>query len=235
MAEFYDRSEWGAAPAHSITYFAPLLPNSVTVHAVGAPVGVRDEYLATVKGIQTHAFGKGLSDIDYNYLVDLHGNIYEGRGGDRQSGAQHVGNTTSLAICYLDLGDGDVPFTMAAKRAILNLRDLYAPGGAVHPHRWWNNGGKFDTNCPGDEIAAWCANPVVDDQGDTDMTPEESLRLKAVEEKVNHIEALVKDLATGWTAFRNGWQNDGTATDAQMTSGVQKLRANAYKAANPTP
>lgn len=229
---FYTRGDWAASPPRSTpTPFGPNLPNSVTVHAVGAPLAEKPEYLATVKAIQNHAFQKGLSDIDYNFLVDLHGNIYEGRGGEVRSGAQHVGNSTSLSVCYLDNGDENIPFTDEAKKAILVLRHGWTANGdasAIHPHRWWNNGGQYDTNCPGDEIAAWCANPVVEEN---DLTPEEHLRLLNVENQVKEINQLIHDLATGWAAFRNGWQNDGSATDEQMTKGVQKLRANAYTAA----
>jgi len=239
---YYNRAAWGAsAPKSAPQGWAAGLPNSLTVHAVGAVVGEKPDYLATVKSIQEHAFGKGLSDIDYNYLVDYHGNIYEGRIPGARSGAQGVGNATSLAVCYLDNGDGDVPFTDAAKNAILSLRAQHVVGGAaapIHPHRFWNNPntaagfGQYVTNCPGDEIAAWCANPTTAiPSEDDELTAEEKLRLQDIENKVAHIEQLIQDLHTGWGFFRDGWQNDGTATDAEMKKGVQKLRTNAYIAA----
>lgn len=167
---YFNRASWGAsAPRGTQTAWQPGFPNSLTVHAVGAPLVEQDNYLGTVKNIQTHAFGKGLSDIDYNYLVDLHGNVYEGRIPGKRSGAQGVGNIASLAVCYLDYGDGNIPFTDAAKTAILNLRNTYVVGGAtapIHPHRYWNpfnlaaGHGDYVTDCPGGEIADWCANPT---------------------------------------------------------------------------
>lgn len=165
---YYTRAQWGASPPlKAPTPWGAGMPNSLTVHAVGANVGLKPDYLTTVKSIQTHAFAKGLSDIDYNYLVDYQGNIYEGRIPGSQSGAQGVGNTSSLAVCYLDNGDGDVPFTDAAKLAILSLLAQHVHGTVIHPHRDWNTpnvqGGhpEYVTSCPGNEIAAWCANPGV--------------------------------------------------------------------------
>jgi hypothetical protein len=156
---FVTRAQWGAAPPKATTAWAAGQPTSVTVHAVGSTVGLHEDYRADVLGIQAHAFAKQLSDIDYNFLVDAQGDVYEGRGSRVQSGAQHVGNDESLAICYLDFGDGDVPFTDAAKLAIVDLRDKHVPRGRFLPHRFWNQfdtTGEFATTCPGDEISAWC-------------------------------------------------------------------------------
>lgn len=178
---YYSRSDWGAAPAKSITPWKPGMPTSLTVHAVGGAVGEQSNYLTTVKSIQSHAFGKGLSDIDYNFLVSYTGDVYEGRGPGVQSGAQGVGNDDSMSVCYLDYGDGDVPFTDAAKNAIMGLRAAHVHGGGsapIHPHRYWNGPntaaghGEYVTSCPGDEISAWCnSNPTLGGAGTPPSPP----------------------------------------------------------------
>lgn len=150
---YYPRALWAASPPKSTTPWPDGQPTSVTVHWVGAPLGEKPHYLPNVKSIQTHAFSKGLSDIDYNFLVDMWGNLYEGRGWDVRPGAQHVGNSTSLAVCYLE-PDG-LRFTAAAKNTILEL----AQRKPIRAHNSWNNGGQYDTSCPGPNITAWCLNP----------------------------------------------------------------------------
>lgn len=164
------------------------MPNSTTLHAVGANVGLRDQYLASVKSIQAHAFSKGLNDIDYNFLVDYHGNIYEGRGADVESGAQHVGNPSSRSICYIDNGDGDVPFTVEAQRAIRSLQV-----GTIHPHRYWNNGGQYDTNCPGDELANWCLTGTSVEEDDM-YNDTDRLVAQRTLDVLDQLSLLVKDL-----------------------------------------
>ena len=60
-----------------------------------------------------------------------------------------------------------------------------------------------------------------------DLTPEESQMLKDVHAAL----PLVRDLHAFLTTWRDGWKNEGTATDAQARDGLRKLRANAFTAA----
>ena len=184
---YFDRASWGALAPKSTTLFGDNLPNSSTVHWVGAPVGFKADYRDTVRSIQAHAFSKGLADIDYNFLVDVHGNVYEGRGALVRSGAQHVGNSTSLAICYLE--PDTVTFSPQAQQAIVDLNKTYARSGIIHPHRFWNNGGKYDTFCPGDKIAIWCD---AISKGTITVTPEPAPVVWQPQEEDNDMDKIAR-------------------------------------------
>ena len=56
-----------------------IIHHTVTQHQEADPA-------ATVRAIYYyHAVTQGWGDIGYNFLVDLHGNVYEGRYGARTS------------------------------------------------------------------------------------------------------------------------------------------------------
>ncbi len=100
------RQAWGADPAYLDwdPEYAPVqrlvLHHTVTAGG-GNPVG-------EVQAIYYyHAVTRGWGDIGYNYLVDSHGNIYEGRyGGDDVIGAHTARwNTGALGIALLGCYD----------------------------------------------------------------------------------------------------------------------------------
>ena len=71
-------------------------------HAAGWAAKTLDEGKAAVKSIQDfHQDGRGWSDIGYHFLVDMAGNIYQGRP-ETVLGA-HVGgaNTGNIGVCIL--------------------------------------------------------------------------------------------------------------------------------------
>lgn len=166
---FFSRADCGLLPPKSITLFEAGQPTTATVHWVGSSgIAVQDDYRALWRSIQQHAFSKGLVDIDYNFGVTWQGDVLEGRGLQRQSGAQHYGNRTSLAICYIEAK----PLTDAAKAAIERL----ANGMLIHPHNYWNKYTNiYQTSCPGPEITAWCNGPHYQQEDDMSAADVEAI------------------------------------------------------------
>lgn len=75
----------------------------IIIHHTAGTNGA-DDPAASVRGIYYyHAVRKGWGDIGYNYIIDTHGNIYEGRaGGDGVVGGHASGNNTgSIGIAVM--------------------------------------------------------------------------------------------------------------------------------------
>jgi len=69
------RQEWGA---REITEgYIPHTVQRITLHHDGEEF--YGEPLARLRGLQSSSIGKGWVDIPYHFLIDLEGNIYEGR------------------------------------------------------------------------------------------------------------------------------------------------------------
>ncbi len=96
------RSEWNARdPKYSYSNH-PYFDKMTLHHAAGWAARSLDEGKAAVKAIQEfHQDGRGWSDIGYHFVVDMAGNIYQGRP-ETVLGA-HVGgaNTGNIGVCIL--------------------------------------------------------------------------------------------------------------------------------------
>lgn len=113
-----------------------------------------------VRGIQQKGFSDGLSDIAYNWLVGLNGDIFEGRGWGFESGANGdskfgdgYANDHYYAICFIH-GPDEKPTDAAKASTILLIkegmkvfRDLTP---MIVPHRYWHG-----TECPGNDWINW--------------------------------------------------------------------------------
>lgn len=142
------RTGWGArAPRHTPEHVAPSRREFFVVHHSGAPAE------QSVRAIQDWCMnGRGFADIDYNFLVDQAGLIYEGRGWDVVGAHCTDYNTSGIGICVI----GNNQLSDAAKRAVAQLyRTANSRCGKTlraRPHRALATTG---TDCPGDTIAAW--------------------------------------------------------------------------------
>jgi len=99
------REEWGARPAEAVTPWDPNDLFGVVVHWFGIPPASRDHDRCDdlVRSVQqAHQAGE-FNDIAYNHLFCPHGFAYEGRGFERQTGAN--GTTTAnkryASICFM--------------------------------------------------------------------------------------------------------------------------------------
>jgi len=98
-----------------------------------------------------HTETRGWADIGYNYLVDIFGNIFEGRGRYRV-GAHAAGhNTPSLGVALL--AGVDDPLTDDAKLAIRALWDWGQESMPLGRRRGHRDVGS--TSCPGPELYKW--------------------------------------------------------------------------------
>lgn len=125
------------------------------IHWGGVRLGeyTKERAFALVRGVQRyHMDTVGVSDIEYNWMVDRHGQIFEGRGFGVRSAANGstLGNRHYEAICFLG-GPGD-EFTAAAQRSI---KSLMKPGLEVKTH---NDVRSSPTTCPGPVITTWVRN-----------------------------------------------------------------------------
>ncbi len=140
------RSGWGARAPRSTTTTSWSQRTEFIVHYSLGPT------TQSVRAIQDfHMDGQGWSDIDYNFLVDVAGRIYEGRGwlGVGAHAPDH--NTSGIGVCMIGR-DGDS--TLAAKRAIRWLYDEACRRAG------WNlaklgHRDVYATSCPGNELHAW--------------------------------------------------------------------------------
>lgn len=94
------RDDWGAAEAGD-PVLAEGLEAVVLHHTVHANDYDRDEAAALVRSIQRyHMDGLGWRDLGYNFLIDRHGQVFEGRGGGIDEpviGAHASGHNTGTA------------------------------------------------------------------------------------------------------------------------------------------
>ncbi|XP_054262689.1 peptidoglycan-recognition protein LE-like [Macrosteles quadrilineatus] len=83
-----ERASWGALPP--MGKVNPMEPPADTIvftlNTGTSPCFNEDECRRTVREIQARHMGKGLADIQYNFLVGGDGNLYEGRGWAFESG-----------------------------------------------------------------------------------------------------------------------------------------------------
>ena len=96
------RKEWDARNPKYDYSNHPYFDKMTLHHAAGWAAKTLDEGKAAVKSIQEfHQDGRGWSDIGYHFLVDMAGNIYQGRP-ETVLGA-HVGgaNTGNIGVCLL--------------------------------------------------------------------------------------------------------------------------------------
>lgn len=72
------RSAWNASDPQP---FKQHIPERITIHHEGTIITKIDDAPAHIKNVQTWGMGKDRNwiDIPYHFLIDPHGNIYEGR------------------------------------------------------------------------------------------------------------------------------------------------------------
>ncbi len=98
------RSAWGADPP-ACGFGSCTVTHLAVHHSAGANEYLSPGYAqcaANVKAIQSyHIYTRGWCDIGYQYLVCVHGRLWEGRPGDDVVGAHDARNCGSMALCFL--------------------------------------------------------------------------------------------------------------------------------------
>ena len=144
--DIISRAEWGARAPRSRATVSWGDRTEVVVHYSEGPT------TQTVRSIQDfHLDGRGWADIGYNFLVDVQGRIYEGRGW-LTVGAHAPGhNASGIGVCMIGR-DGDA--TPAALRSIRAVYDE-ACRRAGRSLAKLGHRDVYATSCPGDQLYAW--------------------------------------------------------------------------------
>ena len=155
------RQEWDANPPKYTYSQHPYFDRLTLHHAAGWQAWTIDQGKAQVKAIQEfHQDGRGWSDIGYHFLVDMGGNIYQGRP-ESVIGA-HVGgaNTGNIGVCIL--GCYHPPETSWAcyntltnetENALIHLYAWIAENYFIDPQVLLGHRDYFgNTACPGDNV-----------------------------------------------------------------------------------
>lgn len=161
--DIISRAEWGArAPRARSTVTWADRSEFVVHYSEGPPT-------QSVRSIQDfHMDDRDWADIGYNFLVDVDGRVYEGRGW-LVVGAHAPGhNTSGIGVCMIGR-DGDA--TAAAKRAI---RAVYDEAGrrAGRSLRKLGHRDVYSTSCPGDQLYAWVRDGMPADDIEEDDMPD---------------------------------------------------------------
>ena len=111
---------------------------------------------ATLRNLQSQAFGEGMNDIAYNFAVDPAGRLFELRGWHNRNGANGTTSSNSHAWAVVSLSGPGNRLPAAERESVLWLAQEGAHRwAAVHyvkPHRQVPG---VSTFCPGDERAAY--------------------------------------------------------------------------------
>ena len=146
------RSQWGArAPKNPPQHVSAGMRQHFVVHHSGGPS------TQTVRAIQDWCMnepphGRGFNDVDYSFLVDQVGRVYEGRGWD-VVGAHTTGyNTSGIGVCVI----GNNELSDAAKASVVQLyRAACARSGRTLKVRGHRQLATTGTSCPGERISTW--------------------------------------------------------------------------------
>ncbi|CAM9685358.1 peptidoglycan-recognition protein SC2-like [Lampetra fluviatilis] len=153
------RSGWGARSPNGITSM-PVPVYYFIIHHTATPT-CSDEAAcsARVRSIQNyHMDSNGWSDIGYSFLVGGDGNVYEGRGWDRQ-GAHTSGYNTHLAASFIGDFTSSKPVASAITAAKALITCAINKGKLKSSYRLIGHRQVGSTTCPGDalynEIKTW--------------------------------------------------------------------------------
>lgn len=155
MARIVQRSDWGAEQPRSRTPWNVRDLRGVAVHWFGRPTAASSHAgcPALLRAVQrAHKSGEFV-DIAYNHAVCPHGEVYELRGFDTQTGANGTtrANREYAAVVYM-AGVGD-PLTQAGKRGLTSILREYRQRGVgadVKPHGYFTG-----SSCPGPAVKEW--------------------------------------------------------------------------------
>jgi hypothetical protein len=170
--DIISRKEWGARAPRSRSTVSWGTRTEFVVHYSEGPT------TQTVRSIQDFHMGpsRGWADVGYNFLVDVHGRIYEGRGWLTVGAHAPDHNSSGIGVCMIGR-DGD-----ATPAALRSIRWLYDEAVRRKGHGLKKLGHRdvYSTSCPGEQLYKWVRAgmpapktgeqaPAADDQEDEDM------------------------------------------------------------------
>jgi len=144
------RAAWGAAPAG--TGFVRHQIARLTVHHSGVRFDDNRKAPSTLRAIQADHQAKGWPDIAYHVIIDLNGNVYEGRPkwavGDTNTAYDPTGHL--LVMC---LGNFEVQTVPGPQRqAVIDVLAWASAYYAVSPSTIRGHRDFVATACPGQDL-----------------------------------------------------------------------------------
>ena len=147
------RKQWGAKPWRSTINRVPMSEkdNFLVHYHGGKPAAQRG--VMVPRNVEVIHLANGWAGVGYNFLVDMDGTIYEGRGWNGV-GSQCPGFNRSGVGVYVAVGGDQVP-TQEALRSVRALRDdlVRLRGGAGVREMGHKDG--IATSCPGTFLYKW--------------------------------------------------------------------------------
>jgi hypothetical protein len=147
------RGQWGAKSWRSTVYRVALSEkdNFLVHYHGGKPAAQRGVFVP--RNVEAIHLANGWAGVGYNFLVDMDGTVYEGRGWDGV-GSQCPGFNRSGVGVYVAVGGDQVP-TEAALRSVRALRDelVRRRGGAGV--RLMKHSDGVPTACCGPVLSPW--------------------------------------------------------------------------------
>lgn len=160
---YYSRSDWAARSPKSRSVVAARDRKEFVVHYAeeqeAGPAATVADCGHMVRGIQNfHMDSRGWSDIAYNFLVCVHGDIFEGRGWDVIGAHSPNHNLIGIGVCFIgndDPGTQDAsPATLAAIKWLAVEADRRSGRALVRQgHKDTQRPGY--TSCPGVDLETW--------------------------------------------------------------------------------
>lgn len=146
------RSEWGAKAWRGTVHRVSLAEkDDFLIHYHGG-VPRHSVGVAVPREVEAIHLANGWMGVGYNFMVDMAGTIYEGRGWDGV-GSQCPGYNRSGVGVYLAVGGTQVP-TQAALRSAKAIRDELERRRGSDVHEMGHRDG-VSTACPGDWLYKW--------------------------------------------------------------------------------
>lgn len=151
------REVWGAAPAKSIVFSDPKNLRGVAVHWFGKPRAAprHRRCQSQLRAVQRiHQRGE-FNDIAYNFAVCQHGEVYELRGWNRQTGAngnRKANRNYGAIVVMVGAGNTANPVALSRLRWLIGEYRKRGAGREVRPHGFFTG-----STCPGPQIGAWLA------------------------------------------------------------------------------
>lgn len=147
------RKQWGAKPWRSTIYRVPMSEkdNFLVHYHGGKPAAQRG--VMVPRNVEVIHLANGWAGVGYNFLVDMDGKVYEGRGWNGV-GSQCPGFNRSGVGVYVAVGGDQVP-TQEALRSVRALRDelVRLRGGSGVREMGHKDG--VATSCPGTFLYKW--------------------------------------------------------------------------------
>jgi len=184
------RDAWGAAAPTG--KFREHTIERMTVHHTARPLLDNREAPAAIRGHQRfHQLDRGWPDIAYHFIIDLEGNVYEGRPltavGDTATSYDPTGHF--LVSCEGDFESQEFP--SAQQEALVQMLAWAALTFSVDPSTIRGHRDLAATTCPGDNLYALIGSGTMEREVRT-MTETYSVELEVLcgEEALARVEAI---------------------------------------------